>query len=100
MMSTGPPGAKGTMTRTGLLGHAWAWQAPANAHAASATESLLLISVILSPPMRRDSGCAKVAARNFPPKKFNHGKRGATDPPQTHQTGSSRVLARIQEVVQ
>src|SRR5437773_888535 len=71
MMSTGPPGAKGTMTRTGLFGQSCAKQAPASAHAASATESfllmnfLLLLSVILSPPMRRDSSCDKVAARVF-----------------------------------
>src|SRR5258708_3042499 len=69
MMSTGPPGAKGTMTRTGLLGQSCAKQVPASAHAARATESfllmnfLLLLSVILSSPMRRDSGCDKVAAR-------------------------------------
>src|SRR5258708_25749765 len=100
MMSTGPPGAKGTMTRTGLLGHAWAWQAPANAHAASATESLLLISVILSPPMRRDSGCAKVAARNFPQKNFNDWKRESHARPQTQQTGSSRCRGEIQELGQ
>jgi len=60
MMSTGPPGAKGTMTRTGLFGQSCAKQVPASAHAASAKESfllmdfLLLLSVILSPPMRRD----------------------------------------------
>src|SRR5207247_10461038 len=71
MMSTGPPGAKGTMTRTGLFGQPCGRQAPASAHAASATESfllmnfLLLLSVILSPPMRRDSSCDKVAARVF-----------------------------------
>src|SRR5216117_1553803 len=71
MMSTGPPGAKGTMTRTGLFGQPCAKQAPASAHAASATESfllmnfLLLLSAILSPRMRRDSGCDKVAARVF-----------------------------------
>src|SRR5712691_925094 len=72
MMSTGPPGAKGTMRRTGLFGQSCAKQVPASAHAASATESfrlmnfLLLLSVILSPPMRRDSSCDKVAARVFP----------------------------------
>jgi len=71
MMSTGPPGAKGTMTRTGLVGQSCAKQVPASAHAARATESfllmnfLLLLSVILSPPMRRDSGCDRVAARAF-----------------------------------
>src|SRR5947208_2104337 len=71
MMSTGPPGAKGTMTRTGLFGQSCAKQAPASAHAASATESfllmnfLLLLSAILSSRMRRDSGCHRVAARVF-----------------------------------
>src|SRR5438034_9086740 len=71
MMSTGPPGAKGTMTRTGLFGQSCAKQVPASAHAASATESfllmnfLLLLSAILSSRMRRDSGCDKVAARVF-----------------------------------
>src|SRR5437773_5643026 len=55
MMSTGPPGAKGTMTRTGLFGQSCAKQAPASAHAARASarvlllDFLLLLSVISSP---------------------------------------------------
>src|SRR5712672_7317 len=47
MISTGPPGANGTMTRTGLFGQSCAWQTTAHAAHNAKTRTIVLMRSLL-----------------------------------------------------